>query len=326
VALEGDGCEGGDGDAAALQYCPDGTLCVVFPSEPGGNPGPGGFVIGPIVLTVPQGTGGNLGPVLDWIIDKFKKIGRWLFGGYGIGTPSAWGAPPVGEEVEFGNRPPGPTRRDPQVGTEGPAGVPPAGSESPLIPPGPPSPDSGPGAPGPGPAAPAGPETVPPKTPSRGTMARNAGFSRGASAFVCRFDYAQFSLAFTLPKTGGLVSLGGHASLDRYGRAYFGVGPSLGLSTPPSVSLTGGALARSTFVATTGGIQRVAYNTDAASMTSFMTGHSISWTTGAGFVWGRAIASGRLADEVGVGTPQIGGTYHYSWQARNTPIQWGECR
>jgi hypothetical protein len=140
VTYEGGACEAGEGgEITAFQYCPnDGTPCVVFPApanpndDPGGGPCSGGFCF-------------FLDPRL--ILEAAKALGRLfelLFGGYGVGTPSAWGAPPVGEEIEFANRPLRPTRRDPQAGTEAPTGLPPAATEAPPSPPPPSSPPAGP--------------------------------------------------------------------------------------------------------------------------------------------------------------------------------------
>lgn len=143
-------------------------------------------------------------------------------------------------------------------------------------------------------------------------------------------DYYQGSAAITIPNpvTSIFLSLAGHISVDRYGQVYVGAGPSVGLNVPGAASVVGGRLSRSGTYATSEGFNTVQYNVDPGAMRSFMTGPSLSVTTGAGFAWGNAsaLSTGRLAEEGGLGFPQVGVTLQYSGRIGSLPLTWGDCK
>jgi RHS repeat-associated protein len=117
---------------------------------------------------------------------------------------------------------------------------------------------------------------------------------------------------FNLQISGGLACGGTISwSLDKNGNLYLGVGPECGKSlTPISASLTGNWLDQYS-------------DPTPADLDNYLSKSNISGTAGGiivgqqGFWPGSGGATG-----IGMGTPQAGVGYTYSWKLGQTPIQW----
>ncbi len=123
-------------------------------------------------------------------------------------------------------------------------------------------------------------------------------------------DYWTFNLAIGYA-FGGILSIGGSATIDQYGRLYLAFAPlSLGegipfsavtgIPIPASFNLSGGWLCQ-------------VEAPEREELQSFLTGWASNINIGAGIGLGFSESGGRKAMEFGLYWPQIGGSIYHSW-------------
>ena len=111
------------------------------------------------------------------------------------------------------------------------------------------------------------------------------------------------NVAIPNPWTATLVGVSFQASVDRNGNLYWGVGPTVGKSaTIVAGSLVGGWLNRK-HVPTQKELCDFLTKSNVGVGGGFYGGLNETWTPGSG-----------TSTEIGAFTPQVGGTYHYTWQ------------
>jgi hypothetical protein len=118
------------------------------------------------------------------------------------------------------------------------------------------------------------------------------------------------NVAVPNPVTLTYVGISGQVAVDRDGNVYGGIGPTIGKSaTMASFSATGGWLLQGTRPTT-------------STLNNFMTGHSLNIGGGArgGYVGLNGLVGNGNALEIGIASPQAGGSYHYSTNLVNLPL------
>jgi RHS repeat-associated protein len=127
-------------------------------------------------------------------------------------------------------------------------------------------------------------------------------------------DYisANVNIAIPTPWTGTLLGWSGVVAIDRHGGIYWSpVGASAGKAlTGVAGSLTGSWLNQC--VTPTEG-----------QLENFLTAHGFS--VGGGFIGGGGVAytpGAGTATQLGLYSPQVGGSYNYSWKWRTTRLKW----
>ena len=127
-------------------------------------------------------------------------------------------------------------------------------------------------------------------------------------------DYisANVNVAIPTPWTGTLLGWSGVVALDRHGGIYWSpVGASAGKAlTGVAGNLTGSWL------------NQCAKPTE-GQLENFLTAHGFS--VGGGFIGGGGVAytpGAGTATQLGLYSPQVGGSYNYSWKLRTTRLRW----
>jgi len=122
----------------------------------------------------------------------------------------------------------------------------------------------------------------------------------------------EINVAIPTPWTGTLIGWSGQVTLDRYGNLYWA---PLGATIGKSATFVSGSL-------TVGWLNECGKPSE-ERIENFLSGHSINITAGywggGGITW---VPGRGTATQVGFVTPQIGGSYHYSWQKGKLPLKW----